>query len=239
MQTLQNMLINSHSEVGVYKQAYELTCNMPREQKCTITLHFDAAYDKRHYNAPDASVKEIAVLLLGDGDEVKSSQNIIIHRRHGDGLQHISDCHPFYPCLCYILLFPTGQLGWHPAIPYEEVECYCLGMRTNCQRRTAAATVLSSGAASLTICVSFMTLVSVTALVAIPLLSPLVIGHGILMIGMSITPLLVFDHHYSPLPRFGSEVEPPFLSYCLVSSIVSAKRLPTYPVLLLDNGYCL
>ncbi len=111
MQTLQNMLINSHSGVGMYKQAYELTYNMPREQKCTITLYFDAACDKRHYNASDASVKEIAVLLSGDGDEVKSSQDIIIHCRHSDGLQHISDCHPFYPCLCYVLLFPTGQLS--------------------------------------------------------------------------------------------------------------------------------
>jgi hypothetical protein len=88
-------------------------------------------------------------------------------------------------------------------------------MWTNCQHRAAAATALSSGAASLMICVSFMTLVSVTALVATPLLSPLVIGHGILAIGMLIMPLLVFDHHYSPLPRFGSEVEPPFLWYCL------------------------
>ena len=84
-----------------------------------------------------------------------------------------------------------------------------------------------------------MTPVSATALVAIPLLSLLVTRHGILAIGMSITLLLVFDHHYSPLPHFGSEVELPFLSYCLVSSIVSAKWLPTYPVLLLDDGYCL
>jgi hypothetical protein len=65
-----------------------------------------------------------------------------------------------------------------------------------------------------------MTPVSVTALVAIPLLSPLVIGHGTLVIGMSITPPLLFDHHHSPLPRFGSEVEPPHVRivlspYCL------------------------
>jgi hypothetical protein len=100
-------------------------------------------------------------------------------------------------------------------------------------------TVPLSGAASLTICVSFMTLVSAMALVAIPLLTLLVTGHGILAIGMSITLPLLFDHHYSPLPRFGSEVEPSLCSYCLVLSIVSAKQLPTYPVLLLDNGYCI
>jgi len=95
---------------------------MPRENQCRILFHFDAACDRRRYNAHDASVREIAVILQGDGDEVRESQDIIIHRKHGDGLQRISDCHPFYPCLRYVLLFPTGQLGWHPAILYEQVE---------------------------------------------------------------------------------------------------------------------
>ena len=91
-------------------------------------------------------------------------------------------------------------------------------MRINCQHRVAAATAPLSGVASLTMRVSFMTLVSAMALVATPLLSPLVTGHGILVIGMSITPLLVFDHHYSLLPRFGSEVEAlPFC--CIVLSV--------------------
>jgi len=99
--------------------------------------------------------------------------------------------------------------------------CHRLGMRINCQRRVAAATAPLSGVASLTMRVSFMTPVSATALVAIPLLSPLVTGHGILVIGMSIMLPLLFDHHHSPLPRFGSEVEPSLLvgivlsRYCL------------------------
>jgi hypothetical protein len=100
----------------------------------------------------------------------------------------------------------------------REQGCHHLGMWINCQHRAAAATVPLSGAASPTICVSFMTPVCVTALVAIPLLSPLVIGHGTLAIGMSIMLPLSFDHHYSPLPRFGSEVEASLSpSYCLDS----------------------
>jgi hypothetical protein len=59
---------------------------MPRENQCRILFHFDAACDRRCYNAPDASVREIAVILQGDGDEVRDSQNIIIHCKHGDGL---------------------------------------------------------------------------------------------------------------------------------------------------------
>jgi len=77
-----------------------------------------------------------------------------------------------------------------------------------------------------------MTLVSAIALVATPLLSPLVTGHGILAIGMSITPLLVFDHHYSLLPHFGSEVEPPSLLYCPVLLLSQPSGY------LLTQSYC-
>jgi hypothetical protein len=34
----------------------------------------------------------------------------------------MSDLHPLYSCLHYVLLFPTGQMGWHPRIPYAAVE---------------------------------------------------------------------------------------------------------------------
>jgi hypothetical protein len=122
LRSLQDMLYHHYPGVPLYKHAYELTCNMPRENQCRILFHFDAACDQRRYNAPDASVREIAVILQSDGDEVRDSQDIIMHRKHGNGLQRISDCHPFYPCLHYILLFPTGQLGWHPAILYKQVE---------------------------------------------------------------------------------------------------------------------
>jgi hypothetical protein len=46
---------------------------MPRENQCIILFHFDAICDRRHYNAPDASVREIAIILQGDGDEVRTS----------------------------------------------------------------------------------------------------------------------------------------------------------------------
>jgi hypothetical protein len=116
--------------------------------------------------------------------------------------------------------------------------CHCLGMQINCQHRTATATVPLSGAASLTICVSFMTLASVTALVATPLLSPLVIGHGTLMIGMSIMPLLLSDHHYSPAPSFWvrGRSSP---SCCIASIVYCLSQTAIYlPSLLLDDGYC-
>jgi hypothetical protein len=81
---------------------------MPRENQYRILFHFNATCDRRRYNAPDASVREIAVILQSDRDEVRDSQDIIIHHKHSNGLQHISNCYPFYLCLCYVLLFPTS-----------------------------------------------------------------------------------------------------------------------------------
>ena len=112
---LQDMLYRSHPAVQLYRQAYELTSAMPPEQQCQIALHFDSTCDTRRYQAPDASVKEIAVILPGDGDQPRGSQDIILYRKSGP-LQRISDTHPFYPSLRYVLLFPTGQLGWYPHI---------------------------------------------------------------------------------------------------------------------------
>ena len=28
--------------------------------------------------------------------------------------------HPFYHALQYVLLFPPGQLGWHPHLPFKD-----------------------------------------------------------------------------------------------------------------------
>jgi hypothetical protein len=80
------MLYCHHPGVALYKHAYELICNISREQQCNILFHFDATCDKRRYNAPDASIREIVVILQDDGDEVRESQDIIIYRKHGDGL---------------------------------------------------------------------------------------------------------------------------------------------------------
>ncbi|KAI9457120.1 hypothetical protein BJY52DRAFT_1095751, partial [Lactarius psammicola] len=114
--TLQDMLYRSHPAVQYYKQAYVLTSAMPRDQQCQISLHFDPASDRRRYQAPDASVNEIAVIIPGDGDQLTGAQDIILYCKHGNPLQRISDVHPLYPSLRYVLLYPTGQLGWHPNI---------------------------------------------------------------------------------------------------------------------------
>src|SRR6266850_7617753 len=94
---------------------------MTPEQNCSIALRFDPHTDRRCYLPPDARVQEIAVLLPGNGDQPRDSQDIIVHH-HARSLMRIRDTHPLYPSLHFVLLHPTGQLGWHCFIPYEELE---------------------------------------------------------------------------------------------------------------------
>jgi hypothetical protein len=120
--TLQDMIHRHHPAVQMYKQAYELTRNMPPEQQCKIILRFDQGCDRRRYNLPTAATDEIAVILPGDGDQPEAVRDIVLYRRHGPPLQRITDAHPLYPALHYVLLFPTGQLQWYPQIEYAAVE---------------------------------------------------------------------------------------------------------------------
>ena len=118
MAELQDMLYRLHPATQLYKQAYEITREMPNHQQCRIALRYDKECDQQRYNLSTAASNEIAIILPGDGDEVQSSRDIILYRWNGQGLQRISDLHPLYQALHYVLLFPTGQFGWNPSIPY-------------------------------------------------------------------------------------------------------------------------
>ena len=112
---LQGMLHASHPAVHLYTQALELTNTMAPDQRCSISLQFNPNCDNRRYNLPDATVKETAVVVIGDGERPSGSQDIIVYRKNQH--QHffrISDSHPLYPSLHYVLLFPTGQMSWYP-----------------------------------------------------------------------------------------------------------------------------
>ena len=72
--------------------------------------------DQRRYNRPMAS--EIAVLMIGSGEESTSgNRDIVIQKRDGP-LNRISDLHSSYCPLRYPMLFPYGQQGWHPNMTY-------------------------------------------------------------------------------------------------------------------------
>ena len=100
-------------------QALEMTTEMGQHQQYRISLRFDPNSDVRRYNLPAPNVREIAVVVVGDGEQITGPQDIIVYRKGRlNNLFRISDSHPLYPSLRYVLLFPTGQMGWHPHIPY-------------------------------------------------------------------------------------------------------------------------
>jgi hypothetical protein len=120
---LQGILHQHHPAIGLYQQALEMTINMPPNQQFSVSLHFDPTSDRRTYNLPHPNVREIAVMLIGDGERPTGPQDIIVYERdRPHNLFRIFDSHPLYPSLRYVLLFPTGQMGWHPRIPYIQTE---------------------------------------------------------------------------------------------------------------------
>ena len=62
---------------------------------------------------------EIAAIIPGSSDQPTDGRDIILHRKAEQGLKRISELHPFYPALHYVLLFSTGQLEWHHQLTYQ------------------------------------------------------------------------------------------------------------------------
>ena len=58
---------------------------------------------------PNAS--EVAAIMIGDGQETQYQNRDIVLRPYEGGLQRISEIHPSYVPLHYILIFPRGEDG--------------------------------------------------------------------------------------------------------------------------------
>jgi hypothetical protein len=89
----------------------------PPEQHTDVhaQIHFQQGTDSRRYNLPTAN--EIAVIIPGDGSEEVSDKCDIVLRLQGSQLQCISQLNHVYSTLHYVLLFPSGEEGWHLDIP--------------------------------------------------------------------------------------------------------------------------
>ncbi|XP_074327844.1 uncharacterized protein LOC141665764 [Apium graveolens] len=64
---------------------------------------------------------EVGAIMVGDLEDTCGERDIIIESKT-DGLQHISDIHPKLMALQYLLLFPTGEDGYHDDIPYVQTK---------------------------------------------------------------------------------------------------------------------
>ena len=72
MRELQDMLRCNHHGVSLYKQAFELTKDMPADHQCKIALQYLPGTDHCRYNLPTIS-GEIAAVVPGTGEEFSNS----------------------------------------------------------------------------------------------------------------------------------------------------------------------
>ena len=110
LETLQDVLWDSHPYAAIYRHAHEL---LQQDESADYSIRLHCVGDKRRYNVPVGN--EVAVIIPGNEDaEAVGPRDIILHQRaDANAFQSLHDGHPAYSCLHYVLLFPTGQHGWH------------------------------------------------------------------------------------------------------------------------------
>ena len=115
LRSLQEMLLEHHQYVPIYQHAFEILNQYDPDDDISIRLRVAPGYHhhRRQYNLPTAD--EVAVILPGaDSDDLQIHRRDIILQKRSGALQTISDLHPAYVPLYYVLLFPYGENGWHP-----------------------------------------------------------------------------------------------------------------------------
>jgi hypothetical protein len=91
--------------------------NMGATTDLVFTIKGHAAgIDSRRFNAPVAT--EMAAWIPDGADPAKGCRDIRLFARSGE-VRHISELHPAYMALHFPLLFPLGESGWHPHIPFR------------------------------------------------------------------------------------------------------------------------
>ncbi|KAF8320216.1 uncharacterized protein EI90DRAFT_2894303, partial [Cantharellus anzutake] len=104
MLDLHDMMVEHNPWVQVYRNGHERMQHTPPDQHdLPLRIHIDIQQDQWCYNAP--VVDEIAAIIPGDGTDVDNTRDIILHRVI-PLLQRISEIHPAYTPLHYVLLFP-------------------------------------------------------------------------------------------------------------------------------------
>ncbi|KAF6156091.1 hypothetical protein GIB67_007466 [Kingdonia uniflora] len=108
LKIIEDTLLQSNPFCELYRRAYEVLEDVAGEDEnfnVPTYLHYSASTDHRRYNLP--STNEIAVILPGDGSKINNLRDIILYLKAEQGLMRISECHPSYLPLHYVLLFPT------------------------------------------------------------------------------------------------------------------------------------
>ncbi|KAF6169824.1 hypothetical protein GIB67_034216, partial [Kingdonia uniflora] len=114
LKIIQDNLKEYNLFVRIYRQTYEVLNDAYSTDNQDVNvhahLHYSSRTDRRRYNLP--STDEIVVIIPGNGQEAPSTKDIVVYLRGGHELMRISECHPSYLPMHYVLLFPHGEMGW-------------------------------------------------------------------------------------------------------------------------------
>ncbi|TFK18689.1 hypothetical protein FA15DRAFT_552145, partial [Coprinopsis marcescibilis] len=123
IRVIQQTLLAYNPYAAVFRHAHEVLQDRDRDGISDVSVRLRAASlgigeHKRRGNLPTAD--EVAVIICDSNRENPSNpQDIVLYLRDG-GLQIINDLNPAYAPLYYVLLFPCGELGWHPDLTMHE-----------------------------------------------------------------------------------------------------------------------
>ena len=121
MRILQRIMWDNNPYASIYQHAYEVLRKYDAPDY-TMKLCVAPGHDPRRYNLPTAN--EVGIILPGENAFQGDRRDIVIHLRpqyYRDPLNHqqhlqlerISEGHPAYAPLHYVLLFPYGEPGWY------------------------------------------------------------------------------------------------------------------------------
>ncbi|RXK39725.1 ribosomal protein L13 [Tremella mesenterica] len=114
LNTLANMLATCNPYTAVFANAQQRLTSSPNDNfNITLSIVQPQTRDPRRYNRPRAH--EIGMITLPDAQP--GSHRDIIIQRHNSSLSRISELHPAYLPLRYVLLLPLGTAGWVPDTP--------------------------------------------------------------------------------------------------------------------------
>ncbi|KIH45089.1 hypothetical protein ANCDUO_24875, partial [Ancylostoma duodenale] len=116
---------------NVFAQSYRMMEEVVREeeelarrenrQHIPVKMVFEQRHsdDRRRYNL--ATSNEVAAVYKGTDDEIEGERRLVVMERSGER-SFITDHDPKCDPLSYPLLFPRGELGWHPGVEKQRVE---------------------------------------------------------------------------------------------------------------------
>ena len=129
-------MIKSHSIF--YAELKQNIEALEQQPELRIVISCKIAARQAHtgaYNLPSSTSIAALVLAASNDQEGYACRDIILNLRDGT-VNRVSNIHPSFDSLHYVLLFPYGDNGWHIAlkninISQKDFACHRLMFRTN------------------------------------------------------------------------------------------------------------